>query len=289
MERHILMTISDDYSALQAVRFTTDFFKHTAQLHQTLLYVASNPKAGLTETEIVQNYGNLSQRETHNRMLADAALGRAEELLKNRHFPLENVHKKVAFKQLGTAHDIIQEGLTGMYDAIALGRRGLSRLEELIQDSISKQIFTTPMEIPLWICRNQQATTPPHVLLCSDGSAASLRCADHAGFMLREEPQHRFTILHVTTSSPVASPQESISGTMHMLTENGIDPERITSRVVEGRSAHETILQIARQENFGVIAMGRTGRGETHSLHLLGSVSMQMLKHLDFATMWITH
>jgi hypothetical protein len=35
--------------------------------------------------------------------------------------------------------------------------------------------------------------------------------------------------------------------------------------------------------------MGRTERGETRSMHLLGSVSMHLLKHLEDAAMWICH
>lgn len=289
MDRHILLTISDDPSALQGIRFTADFFANTQTFHVTLLYVAPNPKAGLTEKEIMQDYGNLKLREEQTKNTAEIALSRAEELLMNKHFPRENIHKKIAFKQLGTAHDIIQEGISGMYDAIALGRRGLSRLEELIEDSISKKIFTTPMEIPLWICRNQQAVTPPHILLCSDGSKASLRCADHVGFMLKDEPRHTITILHVDTGATPVSQKESVTGSTGMLLNNGVAPERIASLVVKGRNAHEAILKTAQEGKFGVIAMGRTGRGETHSRHLLGSVSMQILTHLDFATMWISH
>ena len=288
MDRHILLTISDDYSALQAVRFVAGFFSAAEPPHLTLLYVAPNPKAGLTEEEIIQDYGNLSRREAQTKSLAQTALDRAEELLLGKHFPQANIHKKIAFKQLGTANDIIQEGITGMYDAIALGRRGLSRLEEFIDDSVSKQIFTTPIEIPLWICRSHEKPLPG-VLLCTDGSAASLRCADHVGFMLKDEPEHDITLLHVVSHASSAVPQEALAATRHMLEENGIAAGRIRQKIVEGTNAHETILKVAREDRYGVLAMGRTGRGETRSLHLLGSVSMHLLKHLEDAAMWICH
>lgn len=229
MDKHILMTISDDYSALQAVRFAAGFFGNTQSLHLTLLYVASNPKAGLSESEIIQNYGNLNRREAQTKEQAQSALDKAEELLILKKFPHNNIHKKITFKQLGTAHDIIQEGLTGMYDAIALGRRGLSRLEELIHDSVSNQIFNTPMDIPLWICRNQ-AKPAPHVLLCTDGSPASLRCADHVGFMLKDDPLHEITILHIVTGMSSVTPAEAIASARNMLNENGIPANRIKEK-----------------------------------------------------------
>ena len=288
MDRHILLTVSDDYSSLFAVRFTAGFFRRHEDLKITLLYIAPNPKAGLSEAEIIQDYGNLSRREAQTRSQAQTALDKAAEILIMKRFPPENIHKKISFKQLGTAKDIIQEGITGMYDAIALGRRGISRLEELIDESVSKHIFTTPMDIPLWVCRSHEKPEAK-VLLCTDGSPASLRCADHVGFMLKDEPEHEVTLLHVDCGSAPAVPEEAIAGARRMLEENGVAGHRIHEKIVKCSGIADTILNVAREGNFGVLASGRTGRGETRSLHLLGSVSMNLLKHLESATLWICH
>jgi len=288
MDRHILLTVSDDFSSLQAVRFVAGFFATAEYPQLTLLYVAPNPKAGLTEAEIIQDYGNLSRRETQTKSLAQTALDRAEELLVNKHFPRANIHKKITFKQLGTAKDIIQEGIAGIYDAIALGRRGLSRLEELIDESVSKQIFTTPMEIPLWICRSDEKPAPS-VLLCTDGSPASLRCADHVGFMLANTPEHEITLLHVACGSSPTVPEDAIAQARRMLEENGVAGRRIHQKIVKCTSITDTILSVAREGGYGVLATGRTGRGESRTLHLLGSVSMNLLKQLESTTLWICH
>lgn len=288
MDKHILLTISDDMSAMQAVRFTAKFFHQLTKFHVTLLFVAPNPKAGLTEAEIHEDFGNLKRREERYKDLAGIALDKAADFLLNHGFASNNVHKKIAFKQLGTAHDIIQEGISGMYDAIALGRRGLSRLEELLAESVSKQIFVTPIETPLWICRNQ-TNFSAHVLLCTDASPASLRCADHVGFMLKDEPLHRITIVHVQTHTSSAVPAEALAGARRMLEDNGIAADRISERVVEGKNASETLVRLAKDEKFGVVASGRTGRGESRTTHMLGSVSLHLLNHLDSATLWISH
>jgi nucleotide-binding universal stress UspA family protein len=288
MDRHILLTVSDNYSSLFAVRFAAGFFNRLDDLKITLLFVATNPRAGLSEAEIIKDFGNLSRREAQTRAQAQTALDKAEELLIMKRFPRENIHKKIAFKQLGTAMDIIQEGITGMYDAIALGRRGISRLEELIDESVSKQVFSTPMDIPLWVCRSHEKPSPK-VLLCTDGSAASLRCADHVGFMLKDEPDHEITLLHVVSHASSADPEEAVAAARAMLHENGVPDSRIRHEVVEGLNTADTILRVFQEGDYGVLATGRTGRGETRSLHLLGSVSMNLLKHLESATLWISH
>ena len=288
MDRHILLTVSDNYSSLFAVRFAAGFFTRLDDLKITLLYVATNPRAGLTEAEIIQDFSNLSRREAQTRAQAQTALDKAEEILILKRFPKENIHKKIAFKQLGTAMDIIQEGISGMYDAIALGRRGISRLEELIDESVSKQVFTTPMDIPLWVCRSHEKPTS-RVLLCTDGSSASLRCADHVGFMLKDEPEHEITLLHVVAHASSAVPKEAIAAARAMLEENGVPDARIRHEIVEGLNTADTILRVFQEGDYGVLATGRTGRGETRSMHLLGSVSMNLLKRLESSTMWICH
>ncbi|NLY40611.1 MAG: universal stress protein [Desulfovibrionales bacterium] len=288
MNKHVLLTISDDSSAMQAVRFLVKFFHNFTHLHVTMLYVTSNPKAGLNNAEILDDFGNLQRREQHVKAHAEAALSKAVDFLCVSGFPEHNIHKKIAFKQLGTAHDIVQEGISGLYDAIALGRRGLSRLEELLAESVSKQVFVTPIETPLWICRNQTRFSP-HVLLCTDGSPASLRCADHVGFMLKDEPEHKITIAHVQAQSGADISVEAFAGARRMLEENGIGADRISEHRASGKNISDAIVCLAREGNYGVVATGRTGRGESKLKRVLGSVSMHLLRHLDSASLWISH
>lgn len=287
MDKHILLTISDDASSLQAVRFAAGYFSNTEHLHLTLLYIAPNPKSGLPESEIVYNYDTLNQRTALATEQAQAALDKAKELLLLKNFPAAHIHKKITFRQLGTASDIIQESISGMYDGVALGRRGLSRLEEFIRGSVSKQLFSTPMEIPLWICRRQEQVNP-HLLLCVDSSPSSLRCADHVGFMLRDEIRHHITMLHVAAHGTGASTDRIMKETRQMLEENGVAPERIKAKVLESQSVAETILNEARQGAYGVVAAGRKTPEKGEPSAMTGTVSTVLLKSLDFTTLWIS-
>lgn len=286
MDKHILLTISDDISALQAVRFTAGYFTKASPLRLTLLSIAPNPKAGLPESEIIHNRTTLNRRAAQVRDKAQAALDRAEELLLLKHFPAACIHKKIAFKQFGTAGDIIQESIDGMYDAVALGRRGLSRLEEFISGSVSRQIFATPTEVPLWICRRQERINP-HLLLCVDGTPASRRCVDHVGFMLRDEPQHHITILHVSSRNPGSAAKRTLQEARGTLEENGVAPERIREDVINGPDIARSILDQARTGGYGVVAAGRTGSGPGAPASITGSVSTVLLRSLDFAALWL--
>jgi nucleotide-binding universal stress UspA family protein len=287
VKKHILLTISDDASALHAVRFAAGYFSHTEDLHLVLLYIAPNPKSGLPESEILYSYDTLSQRTALATEQAQTALAKAKDLLLLKNFPASRIHKKITFRQLGTAGDIIQESISGMYDAVALGRRGLSRLEEFILGSVSKEIFSKPLEIPLWICRRQEQVNP-HLLLCVDSSPSSLRCADHVGFMLRDEIRHHITVLHVASPGTAASTDRIMKETRQVLEENGIAPERIKTKVLESKSVAEAILNEAREGAYGVVAAGRRTPKQGGSSAMTGSVSSVLLKSLDFTTFWIS-
>ncbi len=287
MDRHVLLTISDDVSSLQAVRFTAGYFTGASRLLLTLLYIASNPKAGLPESEIIHNHNSLNQRTAQAKARAQAVLDKAEELLLLKHFPADRIHKKIAFKQLGTATDIIQESISGMYDAVVLGRRGLSRLEEFISGSVSREIFSAPMEVPLWICRRQERVNP-HLLLCVDGSPSGRRCADHVGFMLREEARHRIDILHVATPGTGTAAGKILEEARCALEANGIAPERIGEKVIESPAAAKTILDQALTGGYGVVAAGRKTPDGAASTRITGSSSTVLLKSLDFAALWIS-
>lgn len=288
MDKHVLLTVSDDTSGLCSLRFTCGYFQHTQAFHITLLYVAPNPRAGLSQADIVEDYHVLSRREASIRQQAEAALARAADFLVGKGFPAANIHKKISYKQFGTATDIIQEGMAGIYDAIGLGRRGISRLEELLSESVSKQVFITPMDIPLWVSRSTEKPQP-HALLCTDGSPASLRCADHMAYMLRDEPQHHISVAYIDRGASPDHVRHVFTQARDMLTQGGISTERIHNIVLDGDDPAEAILRHTQEVPYGVVGIGRTGKGETHSLHLLGSVSMRLFRKLDWATLWICH
>jgi len=287
MDRHVLLTVSDDSSCLCSLRFLCGYFQHTHNMHVTLLYVAPNPRAGLSEAEAITNFALVARREETIRHKSIEALSRAREFLLTKSFPAEHIHTKMTYRQFGTATDIIQEALAGSYDAVGLGRRGISRLEELLSESVSKQIFVTPIDIPLWISRSTEKPAP-HALLCTDGSPASLRCADHMAFMVRAEPRHHITIATIT-QAPSPATHYALHEARSVLLEGGIAADRIHEVILHGEDVAEAILRHTQEVPYGVVGIGRTGKGESHVISLLGSVSIRLFRQLHWATLWICH
>jgi nucleotide-binding universal stress UspA family protein len=185
---------------------------------------------------------------------------------------------------MGTVKDIIREARKGFYDAVILGRRGYALFENLLSSSMSRQILDHPIDFPVWICR-QINPDRRHVLLCTDGSEPSLRMADHVGYMLNEDPDHRIILLHVAPHR-AAGESEILETAEKMLLEHRLPPERIEKRLAVARNVSEAILAEAKTENCAVVAVGRGGTGGKGWLS--GSCSSRLLKELDEGALWVS-
>ena len=194
MERHVLVTISDEAS-WWGLRFMGGFFGHKEKLKITLMYVAPalfDYDKGVTAdaaTDIL-----LSQKQQAK---AQALLRSAREWALAQGFAPSDVLTKVVARQYGVLKDIITEAHRGLYDAVVVGRRYLTWIEQVMDSSVSRGLLWENIDFPVWVCPLVRPEHK-HVLLCVDGSAESLRMADHVGFMLADAPEHTITLLHVT-------------------------------------------------------------------------------------------
>jgi nucleotide-binding universal stress UspA family protein len=287
MKKHLLLTISHDQTALDAVRFASTFFRNKEQAEITLLYIAPNPKQNLDYSD---NSGDMvtdmERLSASYQKKGNAALHKAAELLVSGGFDPDTVKTSLIFRSVSTATDIAVQANKGMYDAVLLGRRGLSLLEELVEESVSKKILEEGSQSPLWFCRKPEPERE-NVLLCTDGSRESLCIADHIGFMLEHEPEHRITILNVQDGSKDQS-EAYIAGARQELINNNIPEERINALVIPGKNPSRIIMDQALKNNYAAIGMGRRGRGNTGLSRLfMGSTTQNILKSLEKVSLWV--
>jgi nucleotide-binding universal stress UspA family protein len=260
MQKSLLITISDDLSCLYGVRFVSSFFRNKSAMRITLFYVA--PTATPTET------GGRSGRHGKGAVISDAhrkkgqkTLDTSKGLLCDRGFSPDHVSSKLMAKEFGTVKDIIREARKGHYDAVVLGRRGYTIFE---------------------------SEGRKNVLLCVDGSEASLRMADHVGFMLQDEEEHSVTLLTVDTGE-TSNIQAGLEEAKKKLTANGVHDGRIQSLVVRSPRVAKTILEETDRSSFGVVGMGRVGLEKGMMKEwLVGSRTVKLLENLEKAVLWVS-
>jgi len=283
MERHLLITVSEKHDNLFGVRFVGAFFAQKEAMKITLLYLTPNPP-GRFEAD----------RETELRSKKTEAIGRKAlnqvkaELLKLG-FTEAQVLVRLRARRLSKVNEIIQEGSEGKYDAVVLGRRGLSWLEHAFDESVTQTLFEQQWNFPIWLCRKPDSERKD-VLACVDGSDASHRMLDHVGFVLGQAREQNVTLLAVFRKGNVGDRvvEDILVKSKETLVDAGILPERIRFKVIHEANPGKAIISEAGVERFSAVAVGRTGTGMGLLKKVfVGSVSRTLFRELEGASLWL--
>jgi len=291
MERHLLVTVSGDFSALWGVRFVGRFFSDKKDLKVTLFY--TSPRQIATAWERWHDRAAVARIKSQTEQSLQKgrdALDHAKKFLSGLGFDDEQVDTKLILRQYSKLMDIIQEKEKGLYDAIVLGKRGLTWLQETVEDSVSKGLLQQNIGAPVWICRSLDLERK-NVLLCVDGSGSSYDMADHVGFMLAGESGHGVTLFHVGKAQGPASPdvEEIFKKNKKILMDNGFLERSIEIKAVPSGNAVKAILGEAESGRYGVVAVGRTrDEGGLLSGIFPGSVSLALFRKLEDSVLWVS-
>lgn len=284
MRKQLLITISEDLSCLYGVRFAASFFGNREQLGITLFYVAP-PELNRAGRDVARPRSQADPGPGFGG--AEEALKTSRQILETAGFDPALIAHKAFSKQFGTVKDIEREARQGLYDAVVLGRRGYLLFEEVFGSSVSRAIIDQDLDCPIWICRHNR-TGANKVLLCIDGSSPALRMADHVGFMLAGEAEHRVTIFQVEAPDREAD-SNACRKAEEALVQNGFPRERIDCRTVRSRKVAKEILAAAKAGDYGVVAVGRAAPEQQQSRsRWVGSTSLELLKHLSPAALWVS-
>jgi nucleotide-binding universal stress UspA family protein len=206
----------------------------------------------------------------------------------------------------GAAKDILDYAQNGLFDAILVGRRGLSAVQQLFMGSVSAHLIENSPVTPVWLVDGSVRST--RVMAAVDGSESALRAVDHMAFMLSGNPEVRFCFFHVTprlkdyceidfgaeagrgVETLIAQGDQRcmddfFPAALAKLREAGFREEQIETRTdTTLLSVGETILAAAREGGFGAIVMGRRGINKSF---FGGKVSYAVSQKLSDAVLWL--
>jgi nucleotide-binding universal stress UspA family protein len=288
LERHLLITVSEDTAHQFGLRFVGNFLHDRETLKTTLFYVAPLPPAAYGKHDFV-SAEHVDLRDRSGEKRGRRTLDKATDTLVAMGLPREHIRTRFKYREFSTAKDILTEAHHGLYDAVVLGHRGISTLEQFWNPSVGRTLLDSSFAVPLWICRRPDYTNK-NVLLCVDGSGPSLCMVDHVGFVLAREPEHHVTLFMVQMPN---LEDETVTGHIFGLARktlmgNGVPAERIQTKTVSSPEPAPAILEEAREGRYAVVAMGRTGR--THGFLkriIMGSVSTTVFNELAGAVLWV--
>lgn len=289
MNKHLLVTISEDPTAHFGLRFVCAFFKHKDDVRLTLFNTAPQPPAVWAEEA---NYETLRKSEEAAELIIQSgkrAMEAARSIFVQGGFNPAQVDDKIVSRNFSRIQDIVKEGESGMYDAVVFGRRGMLRLENFLDKSASEEILHEKFAFPLWLCRDVEYDRKG-VLLCVDDSEPSRRMADHVGFILQGETEHTVTILRVLRKSDASQSTEGLFGAaIDALKENGLPSRLIKTRLMQSDNVAQAIMREATRGRYAAVAVGRSERHKGTLAQLFaGSVTMALFRKLTGAALWVS-
>jgi hypothetical protein len=187
VEKHFLVTVSDDYKHLTGVEFICSFFKKLSEHQITLLHICRLDASDMNKA-LMEMWETPEDKVTGSLTIgARKALQKASELLGKSNMSIDQMITKTCAERFGKIRDILNEGSAGLYDALILGKRASYALqwmvERLADETAQALLKESALRTPLWICPAPEAGRK-NVLVCVDGSAESLRAVDHTGYIL---------------------------------------------------------------------------------------------------------
>lgn len=290
MNKHFLATISNDYDQLTGLEFVCSFFKNLSEHQITLLHICllddSNQNKALMEM-----WDNPDERVKGCLTVgARKAFDKAIEMLSYSNMSVDSMITKTFAERYGKIKDILQEGTTGLYDAIILGKRASYTLQWLFErpaDEIAKAIIQdSSLRAPLWICPLPEAGRK-NVLVCVDGSEASYRAVDHVGYILSLQDQHKITLFIVDNGVGLDT-SEIFKKSIKILTDHKISQERIRTHMNIGVNVAGTIMNYAEKNSFAAIAVGLHGvnKGFLKSINLAGGTTVSLIERAEKVSLW---
>lgn len=147
---NILIAMDESENALRAVEYLAKYF--TSDHRVTLFHVMVDSQAicNLSSPELTPYFlaqqAGLCTLDDKKKELVQKALEQARDVLVKAGFAEKNITLKIQSRKKGISKDIAEEAQQG-YDMLAMGRRGLSGIEEFFLGGVSHKVLSLAKNI----------------------------------------------------------------------------------------------------------------------------------------------
>jgi nucleotide-binding universal stress UspA family protein len=307
MEKKILLAVDGSIHSKHAIQYAVRMSSVVKDFSCTLLHVQPTISQFLLD-EARTDFKAQDELKKVIRRNAEAAQSMLEK------YKAQMVRMGIADKcidmvsqprLMGLAKDVLERAQEGLYDAIVVGRRGLSRAQKAFMGSVTGKLVEHSRVIPVWMVDGEVTST--RIMVAVDGSEDSLRAVDHLSFMVGENPDISVTLFHVMPKFRnfcVIDFNEK-EGDLHEIIEKGdkrcidrfyaqaqekfkeagIQEKQIEIKVAKRAvNVGKAIVDEAKKGNYGTVVIGRRGASKAF---FMGSVSRHVLERVSNRALWL--
>ena len=292
-QKRILVAVDGSDHAFEAVKYTGKF--PPFQKMSVTLYTVFN--------KIPEVYWDLERQPNVGRRIRDIRawemqsektireyMEKARRELLGAGYPEGTISVNIHQRKSGIARDIIREAKLG-YSAVMVGRKGLSRLKDLVLGSVATKLLEKLGFMTLIVVgRDPQ---PGKVLVAFDGSEGSMRSVDYVGNTLGGSDLD-VTLLHVVREGDTLFMKEArermdpiFEVAKSHLKSCGFDGKQISTKVLtDVPSRAGGIVETANEGGYGTIVVGRRGLSKVREF-FMGRVSNKVMQLAKEEAVWV--
>ena len=304
-----MLAVDDSTHSRQAVNYAVKMSSAVKDLHYVLFNVQPMISTYLHD-EAVKNMkvkAELDKLHKKNVEKANSLLNGYKDQMMGMNVETDRIETITTPSIHGLAKDILGFAQTKGYDAIVVGRRGLSKIQEKFMGSATVELVEHSRVIPVWIIDGQVASN--NILVAVDGSESSLRALDHVSFMVSDNENTHLSLFHVKpggggnfgqaafdegaseelkriiSRGNERSVHEFHARGIQILKNAGIGEDRYEIQMIEKvRNVGKAVIEKAEKENFGTIVVGRSGASKSF---FMGSVSRHIINNTANRALWV--
>jgi nucleotide-binding universal stress UspA family protein len=308
MQKEIMIAVDDSRHSKIAVQYAVDMYRALQDAKFTVMHVQPTISQYLLDEakSKPQAYAELQKVNRKNADTAQRLLDQYKSQMAAAGVAEEDLQFKTQPRMLGLAKDILEAGQAGHFDALILGRRGLSGWQDMLVGSVSANIVNNSMDTPVWLVDEEGASQD--IMVAVDGSENALKAVDHLAFIIGGNTDLKISFFHVTPRlqdfCPVDFEQNEsdaleeiirqgdrqcidqfFSHAQKILNEAGIQPNQISFKTSEGVfRVGKAVLDEYRRGNFGSLVVGRRGMNKQF---FTGSVSRYLINQFSGGALWV--
>ncbi len=315
MKQKILLAVDGSEQALQAMRYTSRVML-PERMEVVLLHVMTKIPESFWDLEREPAYHckivNIRQWEQQQEKIIQDFMDSAQQLLLDAGFSKDCFRIDIRARQEGIARDIFAESQKG-YDAVVLGRTGLSELKDLILGSIAHKLMERLTNVPIWIIGG--SPRPGKILISLDTSDWALMAADYVGSVVHGSDAEillfhavrgfnifqkghgkSFIPEHAKDWLEQAEKELEEAGkamgpvfdeATKRLVNAGVKEDKIKHKTVTGVSSRAgAIVAEAQQEGYDTIVVGRRGLSKVQEF-FMGRVSNKVIQMARKMAVWV--
>jgi len=308
MQKKILLAVDNTRPSRRALDYVRQLSSAISDLHYVLFHIQPMISLFLQEEARKSSLARtqLDKVLKKNKEVAAKLLDDYRSGLEQHGIEPDRIECVTKTRNLGYAKDIIERAQKEQYDAVVVGRRGISGLQKMYSGSVTTDILEQSQVIPVWLVDGE--VPAGEMLMAIDGSEASLRAVDHVSFILSHRPDARLTLLHVSSNAgsyceidleeqPNPELEDIVARgdkacidqfyphAMKKFEDAGIPREQITIESVQGsRRIGKSIMDFAQKGNYSTVIVGRRGVDKSF---FMGSASRYMINKISNGALWV--